>query len=174
MVKTDWRRIAGIQPQEDGTIGAVWLAHDGNTDTIHVYDACLFRREVLAVVMEGLNARGRWIPIAWPRSAKELADQLLERGCNMMHEPVEDNQAAAEVGALEVWGRMRASRMKVEKRLGEWREEFRTYQRQDGKVPLDTHPLMAATRHAVMQIEYALGEATRFGTSKNYPQISVV
>jgi hypothetical protein len=173
MLKPEWRRIAGIQPQDDGTIGAAWLAHDRETDTVHVYDACLFRREVLAVVMEGLNARGRWIPIAWPKAAKTLSDQLLERGCNMLYEPVDDSQAMAETANLEVWERMRSHRLKAEQRLGEWREEFRTYQRQDGKVPLDTHPLMAATRHAAMNLDYGRRQSTARSNQRNYPRLAI-
>src|SRR3546814_7216043 len=65
-------------------------------DVVHMYDCCVFRREVLAVIAEGLNARGRWIPVAWESALKDMADKLLDRGCNVLPEPVKDTDALAE------------------------------------------------------------------------------
>lgn len=171
-----WKRIAGVHAQTDGTIGAVWLAWDTDIDLVHVYDACLFKREVLAVVIEGMNARGRWIPIAWPKSMKEISDKMLERGCNMTHEPVATSQEMAEAISLEVWERMRSHRMKVDKRLGEWLEEFKTFQRQGQKLPVETHPLMAATRYAVdLMRDYARRQQPKQrGKPTNYPEVSII
>ena len=81
MIEDHWQRIAGIHKKPNGEIAAVWLARDPDTDVVRVYDACLFKKEVLAVIAEGLNARGRWVPISW--KDKELAAALDERGCNM-------------------------------------------------------------------------------------------
>jgi hypothetical protein len=174
MIREHWYRIAGIHCQDDGAIAAVWMAHDKDADTLHLYDACLFRREVLAVVAEGLNARGRWIPVAWHVGAKEIADNLLDRGVNTLPEPVESSQAAIEAVSLEVWGRMRSHRFRVDKRLGEWKEEYRTFYRQDSKVPSDTHPLMAATRHAVAALAYARRQSASRGGSKNFPKVAII
>lgn len=90
MIQSDWKRISGIHIEDDGLLGAVWIAHDRLADCVHLYDACLFRREVLAVIAEGLNARGRWLPVAWEKSDKAMSEKLLERGCNMVYEPHED------------------------------------------------------------------------------------
>lgn len=173
-IQSDWYRIAGLQVQEDGTTAVVWAAHDKTTDIVHLYDCALFKREVLAVIAEGINARGRWIPVCWNREAKEIADKLLERGVNMMPEHVESSQPAIEAASLEIWERMRSHRFKVDKRLGEWLEEYRTFYRQDRKVPTDTHPLMAATRHAVAQLDYARRQSMRRGATTNYPKVAMV
>lgn len=174
MIKPEWRRIAGMQTQDDGSIAIVWAAHNKDADTIHLYDCASFQREVLAVIAEGINARGRWIPMAWHKGAKEIVDKLLEKGCNTLPEAVESSQPAIEAASLDIWERMRSRRFRVDKRLGEWLEEYRTYYRQDSKVPTETHPLMAATRHAVMALDYARRQAPRRGRDINYPRIAVV
>ena len=155
MIQSDWRRIAGIEVGDDGTIACVWTAHDKKTDIIHMYDACIFRREVPVVIAEGLNARGRWIPISWEAKAKDFADKLLDRGCNMLPEPNKDSDTMAEVVSRDIWERMRTGRFKVDKRLKEWLDEFDTFHRKDSKVPKGTHPMMAATRHAMAMLDYA-------------------
>jgi hypothetical protein len=110
---TNSRRIAGIHAQDDGIVAAVWLALDKETDVIEVYDACAFKREPLAVMAEGLVARGRWIPIAWHKDAKEFADKLLDRGCNMLPDPSEESDAMAEVHSREILERMQTGRFLV-------------------------------------------------------------
>lgn len=174
MIDPSWRRIAGIHLEEDGTSGAVWLAHDKDMDVIHVHDACLFQREVLAVIAEGLIARGRWIPIAWPKHAKDFADHLLNRGCNMLPEPSDDTEAMAEVYALDIQERMRTGRFKADKRLQNWFSEFGSFYRADGKVPRSSHPLMSATRHAVAMLQYARRQGPLGKRRVNYPRISMI
>src|SRR3990167_5649122 len=70
LVQADWRRIAGLHVQDDGVIGVVWLARDLVADVTHLYDCALFRREVDAVIGEGISARGKWIPVAWHKDAE--------------------------------------------------------------------------------------------------------
>lgn len=174
MIPDDWPRIAGLQSEENGDIGLVWLARDKDTDTIHIYDACIFRREVLAVIAEGINCRGRWIPVAWESGAKEIADKLLDKGCSMLYDPVKDTAAVSEAASREIWERMRTSRFKVDKRLSEWQDEYKTFYRQGQKVPKGKHPLMTATRYAVSNIQYAKRQSLRKAKSMNYPKLAIV
>lgn len=174
MIAPEWRRICGLHVQDEGTIAAVWLAHDKSSDVVHAYDACLFQREVLAVIAEGLIARGRWIPIAWHKDAKDIADKLLDRGVNMLPEPSEDTAAMAEVLSRDVWERMRTGRFKVDKRLANWLDEHRGFNRQDSQVPRESFPLMSATRHAVAMLYYARRQAPRGRKSVNYPKVSMI
>ncbi len=169
MIQDGWKRVAGIHIQDDGDLAAVWMALDGDSDVIHLYDCCVFKREVLAVIAEGMNARGRWIPVGWTN--KELADKLLDRGCNMQPDPSDDSESMAEIISRDIWARMRSGRFKVDRRLKEWLDEYKTFNRQDSKVPRDTHPLMAATRHAIDQLQYAKAESTR-STKINYPKLA--
>ena len=69
---------------------------------------------------------------------------------------------------------MRSGRFKVEKRLSEWRDEYKTFQRTGAKIPIETHPLMAATRHAVASMEYAKAKAVVKTKQTTYPQIAVI
>ncbi len=172
MIENHWRRIAGLHVKEDGDIGCVWAAHDKDSDMIHLYDACIFRREVLAVIAEALNARGRWIPVAW--EDKAMADKLLERGCNMLPEPCKETDATAEVASRDVWERMRSGRFKADKRLKEWIDEFQTFDRSEQKVPRDTHPLMSATRFAVTMLPYARRQSPPGGKKAIYPKLAMI
>lgn len=172
MIDDAWPRIAGMHACQDGSIGCVWMAHDKARDLVHLYDACVFTREVLAVIAEALNARGRYIPVAWAH--KEISNNLLDRGCRMLPEPCDDTDASAEVAARDVLERMRTSRFKVERRLLPWTEEFETFSRSDQKVPRDTHPLMTATRFAVQCLPYARRSVAKKGQGINYPKVSVL
>ena len=164
-----------MHAQNEGEIGCVWLAHDKAADVIHLYDCCMFRREVLAVIAEGLNARGRWVPVAWEGGAKEIVERLLDRGCNTLPEPSKQTPVLAEAISRDVWERMRTGRFKVDKRLAEWLDEYKSFVREDGQVPLKTFPLMSATRHAMADMDYARAQSRKGKLGdKNYPRISMI
>lgn len=174
MIDAQAKRICGIHLEEDGTLAAVWLAHDLLDDSVHLYDACLFEREVVVVVAEGLNARGRWIPIAWHKKSKDCADDLLKRGCKMLFEGSNDTDAFAEVISREIWERMRSHRFKVDKRLGNWLNEFKSFDKVDSKIPKGNYPLMAATRHAMSQLKFARRQMTKRKTQRIFPKVAII
>jgi hypothetical protein len=167
------RRIAGIHVQADGIIGAAWLAHDKDTDVIEIYDACTFNNQVLAVIAEGLVARGRWIPIAWHKDAEEFAKQLLNRGCNMLHDPSEQSDAMAEVKSKEIIERRDSGRLFIVNRLKNWLDEA-NFVKADGKVPAAGYPLMSATRHAYAQLDYAKRQGKKGQHSLNYAEVAII
>lgn len=171
MIESHWPRIAGLHVQDDGDMAAAWLAHDKDADCIHLYDCCMFRREVLSVVADGIKARGSWVPVAWEQGASDLVERLLERGVNTLTEPVKDTPALAEAASRDVWERMRSGRFKAARNLAAWLAEFETYSRREGRVPIDGFPLMSATRHAAAMIQWASRPANR--ASVNYPQTSI-
>lgn len=161
--------------QDEGEMAAVWLAHDKTGgDVLHLYDCCVFRREVLAVIAEGLNCRGRWIPVAWAEKAKDISGKLLERGCNMLPEGATDTDAVAEVVSRDIWERMRSGRFKVDKRLAEWLDEYRAFYREESRVPRVSHPLMSATRHAVAMLQYSRRTEPAGRKRGAYPKIAVI
>ena len=172
MIEHHWPRIAGLHCQADGGIAAVWLAHDKDADCVHLYDSCLFRREVLAVVADGIKARGGWIPIAWANGGKDIVERLLERGLNTLTEPAKDSPALAEAASMEIWERMRSGRFKAARQLTEWLDEFQAFGRREGQVPLDGYPLMSATRHAASMLSWAMRKADR--GRRNYPETAIV
>jgi len=157
------KRIAAIRCEDDGLIAAVWMAHDTISDTVEIYDSCEFRREVLAVIAAGLNARGRWIPIAWEKSSSDLADKLLlDHGCKMLVDPVIETPQETEMLSREIWERMRTGRFKVDRRLADWQREFKLLDANKGQIPVAGYPFMAATRYAVAKLR----DAKRLKSSK--------
>lgn len=155
-------------------MAAVWMGHDKLADVITLYDSCLFNSEVLPVIAEGLNARGRWIPIAWMEKAKSMADELLKRGCNTLYDPVKETPEVAEMLSREILERMRTGRFKVEKRLGEWLKEAELFSKQEGKVPVSAFPLMAATRYAIASLHEAKKLKSTATPKLLYPKVAIL
>lgn len=151
----DARRICGIEVEDDGTIAVVWMGHDKLSDVVTLYDCCRFNAEVLAVISEGLNARGRWIPIAWNVEDRDFSDKLLDRGCNMLFDGLKETPQMAEMSSRDIEERMRTGRFKVDRRLAEWLSEFELFGKEGGKIPTSGYPLMAATRYAIAQMDSA-------------------
>jgi hypothetical protein len=154
LVEEWWKRIAGLHVTEAGDIGVVWLAHDKDADTIHLYNCAMLRHQPQAVIIEGLTALGRWIPMAWEAKQKPTRDMLMDHGLNLI-DPVKEDAALAEITSREIADRMVTGRFKVPKRLSSWLSEYKTFYRSDTTIPRDSHPLMAATRYAVAQIKWA-------------------
>jgi hypothetical protein len=177
MIEDGWRNICGVhfQPGVSGA-GAVWLALDKKADTVHLWDCALYPTEPPIIIATSLSKHGRWIPIAWENDAKPLVDQLLDRGCNTLPEPVKQTPTQAEATSREIIERLRTGRMKVDKRLADWLDEYRSFRRDEGLVPLKTHPLMAATRYAIAMIDFARVRDRRRGNDRNvnFPKVSMI
>lgn len=166
-----WKRIAGIHLQEDGTLGVVWLGHDKLDDTIHIMDCCRFKSEVPIVIAEGLNARGRWIPISWRKKDKDLSEMLLNRGCNMLYDGVDHTESFDKILTRELSERMRTRRFKTNPRMAEWNDEFQGFKNSDDGI--DAYPLISATKHALAQLNYAKRQAKPVSRPA-YPKVAIV
>lgn len=167
-----WKRIAGIHLQEDGTLGCVWLGHDKIDDSIHLMDCCIFRAEVPVVIAEGINARGRWIPIAWPKSSKDMADELLKRGCKMLPDPVLESNTLNEMSNRQLWERMRTKRFKTNRRMADWNDQFKGFKESQGSS--EPYPLISATKHALSQIDYARRLQTAVQRQTLKPRVAII
>ncbi len=174
MLKEQWKRIAGLHQQDTGDVSVVWLALDPDADTVHLYDSATFREDdtLPVIVAGGLNARGRYIPIA--HNSKELSKVLLDRGCNMLSDECSRVQARTEVVSRDIAERMRTGRFKVDRRLADWLDEYRSFFRDDAKVPTGSHPLMAATRHAMFELEYAKAQSGAMTRKNLYAKVAMV
>lgn len=162
-IPTDWEKICGVNIAEDGQMAAVWLARNPDTDIVRLYDSLVQAREVLAVRAAMISARGRHVPIAWYRDAEEVAERLLyDYSMNMVRDPVDSSDAAADLLSLDLEERMRSKRFVVERDQVAWQDEYKTFTRRDQKVPRGSHPLMAATRCAIARLDEAVSlEAVR-------------
>ena len=165
------KRICGLEMQSSGEIAAVWIAFDPENDLTQVYDCFKFQRnEVFAVIASALKARGRHVPVS--TRSEELSEALKREGILMTPELASTSQENADMISREIYERMRTGRFKVDSRLSEWREEFETFNREGNAIPLDSHPLMAATRHAISLLRYARGQDSR-RSKPVYPKLAV-
>lgn len=160
-MRTDARRIAAVECEDEGLIAAVWIGYDKLSDVVTMYDCCKFNAEVLAVIAEGMNARGRWIPVAWESGSQDFSSSLKERGCNTLYEGFKETPQMAEMASRDIEERMRTGRFKVDRRLAEWLKEFELFGKEGGKIPRKGYPLMSATRYAMSNLKYAKRLQTR-------------
>jgi hypothetical protein len=174
LIDATWRRVGGFHVEDDGTVGAVWLAHDPLSSVVHCYDAALFHGEVPVVMADGIAARGRHYPVAWAKKDKSFADKFLDAGINVLPEPCMDDPGMIEVSSRTLKQMLMGSRFRVDKRVGEWFREYKDFFRDGSKVPAKGFPLMAATRHALEMIDYARAESFGHAKRKNYPELAIV
>jgi hypothetical protein len=72
-----------------------------------------------------------------------------------LHAQFEDKSISVEAGIADMLIRMETGRFKGFTHPNEWFEEFRLYQRKDGRVHKEGDDLMSATRYALMMLRYA-------------------
>lgn len=171
MNEIEGHRIAGIHVEPDGTLAAVWLAHNRDNDEALVYDTAVFRSETLMRIGEALNNRGRWIPIGWAN--KDVADALLDQyGCNMVPEGCKDDEALVEILSRHVWERLRAKRLRADRRLTDWAAEYKQLSEDEAAMG----PLMTATRYALENLEYARAQNPAYGGGHKplYPKVGIL
>ena len=164
-----WGRIVGLDIGWDHPTAAVWLAHDRDTDIVHVYDAYVLREETATIHAAAIKARGDWIPVAWPHDGlqhdKGSGDQISElyrkQGAKMLHEHAQFQGGGygVEAGIFDMLDRMRTGRLKVARHLEPWWREFRGYHRKEGVIVKDRDDLMSATRYALMMLRFARSTA---------------
>ena len=175
-LRSDWHCVAGIYFTADRKLSVVWLGHDKQKDTVHVFDSVTLQHRAAPVVMaERINAGNRrWLPIAWFKSSADLAEKLSICGCNMEPEPVDETDAKMETLVASFEERLISERIKVDKDLQAWSEEYKTLRFQDNKFPKETYPLMAATLCAFAQLDYARKRPRRHQVKGNYPKVAIV
>jgi phage terminase large subunit-like protein len=169
-----WPRLCGTDFGFAHPTAAVWVAHDRDTDVVHLYDA--YRRAEASPIIHAaaIRARGAWINCAWPHdgsvrdsrgSGVTLAQQYRDLGCNMLkeratHAPAKgqregDGGNSLEAGLMEMYDRFQTGRLKVAKHLADWFSEFHMYHRKEGLVVKEGDDLMSATRIAIMMLRKA-------------------
>lgn len=174
MLDPTWKRIAGIHVEDDGVVGAVWMALDWVANVVHVYDAARLDNEVPAVIVEAIAARGRHYPLAWRKPDKDFADRLLAGGVNVLPDPCTDNQAMAEVVSREIQQKIRTGQFRVDKRVGSWKSEYTNFAKDGNHVPRAGFPLMAATRHCIEMLPCAEPERQPGRDMLNHRKVRVI
>lgn len=183
-----WRRICGIDFGIDHPFAAAWIAYDGDTDVIYVYDTYKIRRETPPVHASAVERRGDWIPIAWPHdglaedkgSGIPLADHYRKEGLNLLEfkfsNPPSEGQKegqggnGVEVGLIEMNDRMKSGGLKVFSTCSEFFEEKSTYHRKEGKLIKLNDDCISACRYAIQSLRFAEVEAKPVLYSPNKDQ----
>jgi phage terminase large subunit-like protein len=169
-----WRRIAGMDFGSDHPTAAVWLAHDMDTDVVHIYDTYRQKGGNPMTHAGAIKARGAWIPVAWPHDGDNetaagpaLQGQYRRQGVSMLparatnppdpklKQKEGEGGNAVQPGLDEMDARMSTGRLKVARHLDDWWEEYRLYHRKDGKIVKLDDDLMSATRYAIMMLRHA-------------------
>lgn len=174
MIAPEWKRICGLHVEDNGDMAAVWLAHDKDSDCVHLYDSCKFHNVLTPVISEGLNARGRNIPISWETTHQEMIDQLRESGCKLLPEGIKETDALAEAVSRDILARLQTGRFKVNARLQDWLKEIAPFRREDAKIPREGYPFMSATRHAILNLRRAKPVTRRKRSKQRYQRIALI
>jgi phage terminase large subunit-like protein len=172
-----WKRVAGLDFGWDHPSAGSWLAYDADTDTVYLYDVYKARQTLIPVQASAINARGTWIPVAWPHDGyqtkdamqgEQIAEQYRKEGVNMMSESArflktgeEDRVSSVfsvEAGIQEMLTRMQTGRFKVFKHLEPWLEEFRIYHRKNGTIVKEFDDAICSSRYALMMLRMAIVE----------------
>lgn len=179
-IPNSWARIVGLDFGWDHPTAAVWMAHDRDSDIIYVYDVYKERQQTPIIHAAAINARGKWIPVAWPKdglnadkgSGKQLSQLYKDQGVNMLRDffqnpPIDGkSDAYVEPGLLAMLQRMQTGRFKVFSHLVEWFREFKIYHRRqlpNGKVEIvkKSDDLMSATRYGAQSLRFAKTEGEK-------------
>jgi phage terminase large subunit-like protein len=168
IIPNHWCQINGIDFGWDHPTAAVHIAYDKDADCVHVNHAYRQKEAVPLIHAAAIKPWGEWIPVAWPHdgyqhdkggSCEQLAHQYKEHGLRMLPEHAtfgDDRGNGVEAGLMEMLERMQTGRLKVNRNLSDWWEEFRMYHRLDGKVVKERDDLISATRYAIMMLRYAM------------------
>lgn len=165
-----WFYIVGLDlGGGDHPTAAVWLAHDRDTDVIHLYDCYKSREPQIAIHAAAITQRGRWIPVSWPHDAwthdrssgLHFAGIYEKHGCTMLpeHAQFPEGGFGIEAGVAEMEDRLKTGRLRVASHLSQWFDEYRQYHRDKGQIVKKFDDLMAATRYGIMMLRYARRQA---------------
>lgn len=170
-IPTHWKQIIGMDFGWDHPTAAVRIAHDPINDCYHIVSAYRQSEATPVIHAAAIKPWGVQIPVAWPHDALQhdkRGDQFYaiyrDQGLNMLSEHAQfpDKRGnSVEAGITEILQLMQTGRLRVDRTLNDWWEEFRIYHRerkQDGTsvIAKKRDDLMDATRYGFMMIRYAL------------------
>lgn len=153
----------------DHPTAAVKGAWDRDNDCLHLTGIYKQSKQPLAVYAAGVKALGD-LPVAWPHdglmhdksSGVQIAQLYKQQGLRMLSEHAQfpdDRKNGTEAVVWEALARMQTGRLKVDRNLHQWFEEFRNYHRKEGKIVAEFDDLMKATHYLLMMLRYALADA---------------
>lgn len=167
IIPEHWRRCYALDVGWKRS-AAAFMAHDPDTDIVHIYDEVYRANEEPSLVAAAIKARGEWIPgvidpAARGRNQKDgtkLIEQYRDLGLDIM--PANN---AREAGLYACWERLSTSRMRVFNTCKNFAAEYRIYRRDDkGQVVKSNDHLMDCMRYGVMSgLARAVVKPLQFG-----------
>lgn len=164
-----WPRLIAMDfGWHDHPTAALKAAWDRDNDCVHIMACFKQSKQPLAVYAAGIKALGGdKIPVSWPHdglqhdksSGIQIAHLYRDQGLRMLSEHAQfpdDRKNGTEAAVWEALARMQTGRLKVDRNLHQWFEEFRSYHRKDGKVVAEFDDLMKATHYLLMMLRYAV------------------
>lgn len=154
----------------DHPTAALRAAWDRDTDCVHITRVYKRSKETLATYAAGIKALGGdRLPVAWPHdglqhdksSAVQIAQLYRDQGVKMtsIHAQYpDDRKNGTEAAAMDALSRMQTNRLKIDRNLHQWFEEFRNYHRKDGRIVAEFDDLMKATHYLLMMLRFAVAD----------------
>ena len=154
-----WPRIGGMDFGWDHPFAAVELVWDRDTDTVYVSRTHRLKEAPRRCEPGARNCAGLGPVMAtgkpWKVPALRWRSSTATSASAHYVEGNGQKSVSVEAGLMDLLQRMESGRFKVFREHNDWWEEFRLYQRKDGKVVKEGDDLMAATRYAVMSLRHA-------------------
>lgn len=174
-----WEQIVGLDFGWEHPTAAVRLAWDKEKDVVHVINA--YKKTEATPIIHAAVIRhwGQWLPVAWPHdgyqhdkgSGEQIAELYRKQDLHMLPTRAEypdERGYHVEDGIMDMLQRMQTGRLKIDETLTNWRDEFLTYHRKDGKITKQNDDLLCATRYGLMMLRYAQSKETEVYFSDRY------
>jgi len=166
-IPDNWKQIIGLDFGWSHPTAAVRLVYDDENDVVHVVSAYRQSQQTPIIHAAAIKPWGDWIPVAWPKdglqtdkgSGLQIAHIYRDQGLRMLSDFAQfpDKRGiGVEAGLMEMAQRFDTGRLKVDRNLSQWIDEYRMYHRIDGKVVTLNEDLMCATRYGIMMLRYGL------------------
>jgi hypothetical protein len=150
-IPTHWPRAFGLDCALGGTTAIVWGALDRDSNTLYLYSVYTRAAAEIAIHVDALAARGKWIHGVGDASGVIDADRTSflskyrQYGVN-----VDLPDKTIETGIQDVYDRLSAGKLKVFTSCVAWFGEYRLYRRDKlGRVVKALDHTMDATRYLV-------------------------
>lgn len=171
-IPNHWARICGIDIGLAHPAACAWIAWDRDTNKKVLYD-CWRESNVLTKDHAGvINARGKWIPVAWPHDGEKRDPKSGKRFADIYHTEYEVNMLSRSAryknntgGSQAQWPIIEDMRTHMEVGLFEvfrtcqpWIEEYRSYHTKDGQIVARRDDTLKASFYAMMMLRYAISK----------------
>lgn len=164
-----WRQIIGMDFGWTHPTAAARLAIDDENDVIHIVGVYRQVKEMPIIHASAIKKWGPNIPVAWPKdglqtekgTGEQIAQLYREEGLQMLTDYAQfpDKRGnSVEAGLLDMHQRFESARLKVNRLLADWRDEYQMYHRVDGVVYPHDEDLMCATRYGIMMKRFAISQ----------------